>query len=209
VQKWQDWQHYPRGLPDSNLKDGPLLDLIAWLVYYFMGCVSPTFRKTKDTKLYIDGYVFAKMTCDDLAYTYLLLESNIDHWLEVSATERKEERKMTKKEKQAVDGYEFSQGSGMSGKEGMHRFNSIKKFMFNSYYNVGAGIDKNQEVKDNQVALLKALRLIFASDKRSKPDIPGAKKRKAPPVPTEDEIAMAAIKENAWATDMNQLVVQI
>jgi hypothetical protein len=211
IQKWRDWQHYPRGLPNSNLKDGPLLDLIAWLVYYFMGCVSPTFRKTKDKKLYIDGYLFTKMTCDDLAYTYVLLESNIDHWLEVSETERKEGRKMTKKEKQAIDGYEFSQGSGMSGKEGMHRFNSIKKFMFNSYYNVGAGIDKNSEVKDNQVALLKALQLIYNNDKRqkNKPDVAVSKKRKDPPVPTEEEMAMAEIKKNTWATDPNQLVVVV
>ena len=211
VQKWRDWQHYPRGLPNADLKDGPLLELIAWIVYYFMGCVSPTFRKTTETKLYIDGYLFAKMTCDDLAYAYLLLESNIDHWLEVSATEKHIGRKMTKKEKHSIDGYEFSQGSGMSGKEGMHRFNSIKKFMFNSYYNVGDGIDKNSEVKDNQIALLKALRVILANDKRqkNKPDTAVSKKRKDPPVPTEEEKAMAEIKKNTWATDTSQLVVVV
>jgi hypothetical protein len=215
INKWCDWQYYPVGMAaHPTLTGGKSVDFLAWVVYFFMPDVSKRVMELDNRRLYKKGILFAKMTADDLAYLFLLLENNINHWILVSQKldamkedgEERGDKRQWRQTKKEIGGYEFSLGSGISGKEGTARFYSLRKFFWQHYY-------RNDEESAavsaaNRSALIKAILEVMKSDKRNKTttESSSARKRKEPP-PLDTNSIDYQMMMDGWNNNSNHLLV--
>ena len=175
LEQWQDWKNYPDLVQLDSLSDGPGLELLAWLVDTFGDIVTHCKLKER-VKDYDPGDLLSNMSLDDFVFTFVQVQHNINKWTLVYRA-WKEQYIAAWKEKDCVEacdtdkkslgeesvdfkrvkkinqiGYEYPTGSGVAGKDGKRRYNSVTKFLYKALY-----VQDNPLVDENRNALRQAL----------------------------------------------------
>ena len=178
LEKWEEWKAFPE-FPDvvntGYIKEGRALKLLAWLVVWFGDIVAHSKLK-EQVKTYDSENVFGNMTLDDLVFAFVQVQHNIDYWtLAYRAYENKNFIQAWKDKSCAEDceserksvgdhdykkilllrkiGNEYPQGSGVSGTDGIKRYQSMTVLFYRAYYKQGDG----PLVPDNHKALRQAV----------------------------------------------------
>lgn len=168
VERWDHWKSYPNfedmSLEDDLAEQGQAMEFLSWLIGTFGPCVC-FWREEKADSLPAKSFGLDDLTVDDIAFIFLQVQHNIDKWkLLHHAIQNKtvsadsEEKSMTGHEKKVLQkmnemGYEYKNGSGVSGTEGKKRYSGITKFIHKAFYSNLS----NDKVKKNREALKEAV----------------------------------------------------
>ncbi len=168
--QWEKFPDYDNLYQAEDLADGPALEIVAWLIHTFARSVCcATKYQLYHQMLKKQGVKF--ITLDDYVYIFVQAQNSIPKWtLQDQEIQKKSlppvtEKKLTKDQKKLMKeiddiGYEFKNGTGVSGPDGKRRYNAMMKFFYDAYFDPEAP----EVVKKNQSALEKALNQLLQDE---------------------------------------------
>lgn len=230
---WEDWKTFPNfpsftgtivsegpGLvyPEYNLTSGDCFNFMVWLVHTFARsvCCSGSTDQRYHKRLEDEGLDF--ITVDDLAFLFTQVQHNIGKWnlLHKAFTrgvirESVEEKEYTEQEKKLVKiieakGYEYPNGSGVSGTDGRARYQGMTKLFYYTYFNKVRATGKyTDQVNNNRKALLDALMVLRNEEVKAMGPVESSSSKKPKKSKAKDAIidpALHAINLEAWGTSI-------